>query len=179
MPMRKLSLDELNRLDQQAYSRSEKVPLTIIADNIRSGLNVGSFFRTCDAFACEQIVLCGISAQPPHKEINKTAIGADQTVRWSYVTNVRDAILSLKAEGYVIVAIEQTDESIPLSDLRIQADKKYAVVLGNEVEGVSESILDVVDHAVEISQYGTKHSLNVSVCAGIVLWSMSSQLRSS
>ncbi len=168
--MRKLKLDELGRLSRSEFKEVDKIPITIVLDNIRSGMNVGSFFRTSDAYKIERIILCGITATPPHKEILKTAIGASQTVPWSYESEINDAITQLKTQGYHIVGIEQTDESKPLSQYSINSDYKYAIVFGNEVNGISESVLPLLDDGVELAQFGTKHSLNVSVCGGIVIW---------
>ena len=175
--MRKLKLDELNRLSVVDFKETVKLPITVVADNIRSGLNIGSIFRTCDALGLEEFVLCGISASPPHKEINKTAIGADMSVKWRYNQSISDELQRLKNDGYQILVVEQTDASQTLRSFE-NSDDKLAVVLGNEVDGVSQEALDLADGAIEVSQFGTKHSLNVSVCAGIVLWHIASQLRS-
>jgi len=169
-PIRKLRLEELGRVDLAKFKSQEKIPIVVILDNIRSGMNVGSVFRTCDAFAIERIILCGISARPPHKEILKTAIGATNSVEWSYEKDVADAVAKIKKEGFEVVGIEQTTGSISLIDLHIDLDKKYAICLGNEVDGISEEVLNQLDVAVEIPQFGTKHSLNVAVCGGIILW---------
>ena len=168
--MRKLKLDELGRLDRSGYHSADKIPITVILDNIRSGMNVGSFFRTCDAYRIERIILCGITARPPHKEILKTAIGATDTVRWSYVKDVSEAVAQVKQDGYLIIGIEQTDESKRLAHYEVSTGNKYALVFGNEVNGLSADILPQLDDYIELAQYGTKHSLNVSVCGGIVLW---------
>jgi len=168
--MRKLSLQELGRVDIETYKTLPKSPVVVILDNIRSAHNVGSFFRTCDAFLIQHIYLCGITAQPPHREITKTAIGATASVDWTYSEDITGVITDLKTQDFEIIGIEQTDSSIPLSEMLIDADKKYAIIFGNEVQGISESTLPIIDQAVEIPQYGTKHSLNVSVCGGIVLW---------
>lgn len=168
--MRKLKLHELNRPDAETYRQVARMPLVVVLDNIRSGLNVGSAFRTADAFAVAEVLLCGITARPPHREIMKTAIGATETVSWRYFEGVKEALQELKGKGYRILAVEQTDESRPLQALNIQAGQPYALVFGNEVRGVSEEALPLVDGAVEIPQVGTKHSLNVSVCLGILCW---------
>lgn len=168
--MRKLKLEELGRLDRIGYQSADKIPITVILDNIRSGMNVGSFFRTSDAYRIERIVLCGITARPPHKEILKTAIGATDTVTWSYTQEVAEAATQAKSEGYHLIGIEQTDESTRLAHYEVSTDKKYALVFGNEVNGLSAELLSLLDECVEIAQYGTKHSLNVSVCGGVVLW---------
>lgn len=177
--MRKLKLDELGRKSEVEYAETTKAPLRIVLDQIRSGLNVGSFFRSADAFQIEHIDLCGITPQPPHREILKTAIGADRTVQWSYHRDIAAHLTVLKSEGYHIIGIEQTDESIRLSEYQIEPDLKYALVFGNEVEGLSESALPLIDAAIEIRQWGTKHSLNVSVCAGIVMWHFAQKMKAS
>lgn len=168
--MRKLKLEELGRISTSEFRAQEKIPIVVVLDNIRSAMNVGSFFRTSDAFKIERILLCGITAQPPHKEILKTAIGATQSVNWSYHENILKATEGLKVEGYKIVGIEQTTESISIADYSVQIDQKYAILFGNEVQGLSDELLPELDQAIEIPQFGTKHSLNVSVCGGIVLW---------
>lgn len=174
--MRKLKLEELGRQSIDAFKASDKTPIIAVLDNIRSALNVGSVFRTADAFAIEGIVICGISATPPNREITKTAIGATESVQWSYQKDIKEAITSLKFEGYTIVGIEQTNHSILLDDFKPNS-QKLAVIFGNEVDGISDSIMEDLDIALEIPQYGTKHSLNVSVCAGIVLWELSRKFR--
>lgn len=170
--MRKLALEELGRLNEEAFAASPKTPFTLVLDNIRSGLNVGSAFRTADAFALEQIILTGISVQPPHREVLKTAIGADRVMVWSYEQQVDEALRQLQENQYYIIGVEQTDESIPLQELSLPADQPIALVFGNEVQGLSESALPLIHQAVEIPQFGTKHSLNVSVCLGIVVWEL-------
>jgi len=169
--MRKLKLEELGRLSVEDYQKVAKVPVVVVLDNIRSAMNVGSVFRTADAFAIEKIVISGISATPPNREITKTAIGATESVLWEYVKDISEALVFLKAGGYTIVGIEQTDHSIKLGS-PLPKSEKIAVVFGNEVEGISDIILEQLDYCIEIPQYGTKHSLNVSVCAGIVLWEL-------
>ena len=169
--MRKLKLEELGRLSVEEYHMIPKTPVLVVLDNIRSAMNVGSVFRTADAFAIEKIVICGISATPPNREITKTAIGATESVSWEYIEDISEAIASLKSKGYTIAGIEQTDHSIKLGSVLPDAEK-IAVVLGNEVDGISDEILYLLDYCIEIPQYGTKHSLNVSVCAGIVLWEL-------
>lgn len=168
--MRKLKLEELGRLTRSEFADVDKIPVVVVLDNIRSGMNVGSVFRTADAFKIERVILTGITAQPPHKEILKTAIGASLSVDWEYHEQVADAVQSLKEHDYQIIGIEQTTDSVSINDITIDTDKKYAIVLGNEVDGISDTVLPLLDTAVEIPQYGTKHSLNVSVCGGIVLW---------
>lgn len=173
--MKKLRLDQLKRLDVEGYKSSEKIPLVVVCDNIRSALNVGSIFRTADGFRCKAIYLCGITATPPSREVHKTAIGAEEAVDWKYFDHTQDALTELQEEGFQIVAIEQTDRSISLQDYTPAGG--VAIVLGNEVHGVSEDALRHTDLGVEIPQYGTKHSFNVSVCAGIVMWHVSQCLR--
>ncbi len=168
--MRKKQTAELNRLTPEAFKRQSKTPIVLVLDNIRSGLNVGSAFRTADAFALEGIYLCGITAKPPHREILKTAIGATDSVAWKHVEHTTAALSALRQMGYDIYLVEQTHNSIPLQDFTWQADKPLALVFGNEVKGVSEEALSLADGALEIPQYGTKHSLNVSVCIGMVVW---------
>lgn len=175
--MRKLTLKELNRLTPGEFAQLEKLPLTVVLDNIRSGMNVGSIFRSCDAFAIREIILCGITARPPHREIAKTAIGAQDTVKWRYFPKAAEAITSLKREGHYILGVEQTDQSHPLTEVAIEVGQPVAVIVGNEVDGLNEDLLELLDQAIEISQFGTKHSLNVAVCCGIVLWQISRLLR--
>ena len=170
--MKKLSNQELNRLSTEEFIRSEKMPVTVVLDNIRSLNNIGSVFRTSDAFRVECIHLCGITAQPPHREIQKTALGATESVQWKYYPETEESILELKKSGYRIMAVEQVDESILLNEVQLNADVKTAIVLGNEVNGVQQNIVDLADICLEIPQMGTKHSLNVAVSAGIILWSL-------
>lgn len=169
--MRKLKLEELERVSIDEYKSATKIPVVAVLDNIRSAMNVGSVFRTADAFAIEKIIICGISATPPNREITKTAIGATESVVWEYIENVSDAVAQLKNEGYTIAGIEQTDASVLLTDYTFKTEK-IAVVFGNEVDGVSDEVINELDVCIEIPQFGTKHSLNVSVCAGIVLWEL-------
>ena len=166
--MHKLSMDELNRISKEDFERAEKLPIIIIMDNIRSLSNVGAFFRSADAFRIGELVLCGITACPPHREIHKTALGADETVKWRYYESTEAACQALKSEGYRIFAVEQVDDSVPLQDFKFEPNSAY--ILGNEVEGVSEEALPYCEGAIELPQAGTKHSINVSVCAGIVMW---------
>jgi tRNA G18 (ribose-2'-O)-methylase SpoU len=175
--MRKLKVTELNRISVEEFKEAEKLPLIVVLDNVRSQYNVGSVFRTSDAFRVECIYLCGISATPPHQEIHKTALGAEDTVNWKYFKDTKEAIVKLKAEGYYIYSIEQVEESVMLENLQIDASKKYAVVLGNEVKGVQQEVVDLSDGCIEIPQYGTKHSLNVSTTAGIIIWDFFKLLR--
>jgi tRNA G18 (ribose-2'-O)-methylase SpoU len=174
--MRKLKITELNRLSVEAYRESRKLPLVVVLDDVRSLHNVGSVFRTADAFRVEALYLCGITACPPHAEIHKTALGAEDTVDWAYFSHAQEAVDKLKSEGYTLCAAEQTEGSVMLNELALDRGKKYAVVFGNEVKGVSQAVVDRCDVCIEIPQYGTKHSLNVSVSAGIVLWDMFTKL---
>lgn len=174
--MKKLSLDELGRVTPEIYKTQEKNPIVIILDNIRSMYNVGSIFRTADAFAVEKIFLCGITAQPPHKEIEKTALGATETVYWQYYENTKELITLLKQDNYKIYAVEQTDEPLKLTQFSFSAKERYAVVMGNEVFGVDDEVLNLCDGAIEIPQVGVKHSLNVSVAAAIVIWEFFRQM---
>ena len=167
--MKKLSLEELGRPTVEAFKHQEKLPVIVILDNVRSALNVGSFFRTCDAFAIQALWLTGITATPPNREIQKTAIGATESVAWKYFPTTTEAVLEAKAIGCQIVGIEQTTHSKPLDEVVLEKTP-MAVVFGNEVNGVSDEILPLLDACWEIPQSGTKHSLNVSVCGGIVLW---------
>ena len=168
--MRKLSMDELNRISKEDFEKAEKLPIIIVLDNIRSLSNVGAFFRTADAFRIGALYLCGITACPPHREIHKTALGADETVKWRYFETTEAACRQLKEDGYRIYAVEQIENSIPLQDFKF--DTHTAYILGNEVEGVSEEALPYCEGAIELPQEGTKHSINVSVCAGIVMWKL-------
>jgi 23S rRNA (guanosine2251-2'-O)-methyltransferase len=170
--MEKLSMDELSRKSVEEFKRSEKIPIIVVLDNIRSMHNVGSVFRTADAFLLQGIYLCGYTPQPPHRDIHKTALGATETVEWKYVAQGVDVIQSLKAEGYKIFAVEQVKGSIALQDFVFEQDAKLAVIFGNEVNGVGEALLGYCDGCIEIPQLGMKHSLNISVAAGIVLWEL-------
>ncbi|CDN31305.1 TRNA/rRNA methyltransferase [Mucinivorans hirudinis] len=168
--MLKITNQELGRMSPAEFSAASKLPIVAVLDNVRSANNVGSFFRTADAFGISELVLCGISATPPSKDIHKTALGAEQTVGWRYFENTGRAIETLKQEGYTIIAIEQVRGAVSLDKFVRGEDKKYALVFGNEVEGVAQEIVDMCDSAIEIPQRGTKHSLNVSVSGGIILW---------
>ncbi len=174
--MRKLKITELNRLTPADFKASDKIPLVVVLDHVRSLHNVGSVFRTSDAFRVETIYLCGITACPPQAEIHKTALGAEDTVDWQYYKETSEVVDKLKEAGYTICAIEQAEGSIMLDKLQLDRQKKYAVILGNEVKGVQQSVVDSCDLCIEIPQYGTKHSLNVSVTAGIVIWDFFKQL---
>jgi 23S rRNA (guanosine2251-2'-O)-methyltransferase len=174
--VRKLKLDELNRVSVTEFKKQDKLPVTVVLDNVRSMHNIGSIFRTSDGFSVEQIYLCGITAQPPHREIEKTALGATQSVNWQYFETPLQAIEQLRANGYQIIAIEQAENSIMLNEFTPMANEKYALVFGNEVNGVSEEVMQQIDTCIEIPQFGTKHSFNVVVSAGIVLWDFFSKL---
>jgi 23S rRNA (guanosine2251-2'-O)-methyltransferase len=175
--MQKLSMDQLNRTDLETFKNQDKTRITIVLDNVRSMHNVGSSFRTADGFAIEQIFLCGITATPPHREIEKTALGATQSVQWSYQKDSLQAITALKEQGYKIIAVEQAEGSIMLNNFEPLATEKYALVFGNEVNGVSEEIMEIIDACIEIPQFGTKHSFNVSVTIGIVLWDFVTKMK--
>ena len=166
----KLSMQQLGRISVDEYKSSEKSPLIIIADNVRSMHNVGSIFRTSDAFLVEKIYLCGITPTPPHREIQKTALGATESVDWQYAENTLDVVNQLKKEGWTILALEQTTNSVMLDELKVEKGEKIAIVLGNEVDGVDQEVINLCHKAVEIPQFGTKHSFNVSVSCGIMLW---------
>lgn len=174
--MHKLTVEEMNRLDVAAFKEAPKLPLVVVLDNVRSLHNVGSVFRTADVFRLSSVCLCGITGRPPMVEIHKTALGAEDSVDWEYFEDPLAAVEALRRRGYLIFAVEQVAGSRPLHQLRLSSDQKYALVLGNEVKGVTQSVVDAADAAVEIPQYGTKHSLNVSVSAGIVLWEFAKQL---
>jgi 23S rRNA (guanosine2251-2'-O)-methyltransferase len=174
--LRKLKLDELNRVSVPEFKAQDKLPIAVILDNVRSMHNVGSIFRTCDGFAVEQICLCGITGQPPHREIEKTALGATQSINWHYFVDPLQAVEQLRNEGYTIIAIEQAEKSIMLNEFEPENDKKYALVFGNEVNGVSDEVMKSIDACIEIPQFGTKHSFNIVVSAGIVLWDFYSKL---
>ena len=174
--MRKLNITELHRLSAEEFKTVEKLPLVVVLDNVRSLHNIGSVFRTSDAFRVECIYLCGITATPPHPEMHKTALGAEFTVACKYVNNTVEAVDNPRSEGYTVDAVEQVAGSTLLQDLQLEAGKKYAVVLGNEVKGVQQEVVDHSDGCIEIPQFGTKHSLNVSVTAGIVIWDLFGKL---
>lgn len=168
--MRKLEVTELNRITTEEYKNAKKLPLVVVLDNVRSMYNVGSVFRTADAFRIEKICLCGITSTPPHPEIHKTALGAEMSVDWQSYADAVQAVKDLKEQGYYVYSIEQVEGSVKLPELKLEKDTKYAVVLGNEVKGVDQKVVDISDGCIEIPQYGTKHSLNVSVTAGIIMW---------
>jgi 23S rRNA (guanosine2251-2'-O)-methyltransferase len=175
--MKKRSMDELNRISPDEFKRSEKLPVIIVLDDVRSAYNVGSIFRTADAFRVEGIYICGISARPPHKDISKTALGATESVHWKYFADVEDAVNELKDGNYRIYAVEQADESIDLGVFKPEVDGKIALVFGHEVFGVREEVLRMADGCLEIPQFGTKHSFNVAISAGIVLWDINNKLK--
>jgi tRNA G18 (ribose-2'-O)-methylase SpoU len=166
----KLKITEMNRLTPEEFKLTKKLPLVVVLDNVRSLHNVGSVFRTGDAFLIEAVYLCGITCTPPHAEIHKTALGAENTVDWEYFNETLDAVNKLKTEGYTVFSIEQAKGSVLLPDIELDKTQKYAVVLGNEVKGVQQKVVDTCDGCIEIPQYGTKHSLNVSVTSGIIIW---------
>ncbi len=174
--MRKLQNDELGRLSIDQYRKSEKYPFVIVLDNVRSHNNVGSVFRTADAFRVEKICLCGITAKPPHRDIQKTALGATESVDWIYYESTIDAITELKAHGYRILAIEQAEGSVELQNYSLDINGKYALIFGHEVNGVDQKVLDMCDTCLEIPQFGTKHSFNIAVSTGIVLWELSRKI---
>ena len=175
--MRKLANSELNRLDIEQFKKAEKTPLIVILDNVRSLNNIGSVFRTCDAFLIEKIYLCGITATPPNKEIHKTALGATDSVVWEYVENTLFAVEKLKEQGVYIISIEQAENSTMLNNFQPNGKQKYAIIFGNEVKGVEQEVVSASDEVIEIPQYGTKHSLNISVSAGIAIWELAMKLR--
>ena len=174
--MRKLKNSELNRISPDAFKQSVKTPIVVVLDNVRSMHNIGSVFRTCDALLIKKIFLCGITATPPHKDIHKTALGAQDSMDWSYWEETTEIVKSLKKEGYIIISVEQTEGSVKLPDFKIKNDQKYALVFGNEVKGVQQEVVNISDTIIEIPQYGTKHSFNISVIVGIILWELSKHL---
>ncbi|MDR0908017.1 MAG: RNA methyltransferase [Rikenellaceae bacterium] len=175
--MRKLLNTELGRISAAAAAGAPKIPVVVVLDNVRSLGNVGAFFRTGDAFGVERLVLCGITGTPPDRELHKTALGAELTVPWEYAPDTATAVKKLHQEGYTVLAVEQVEGAVSLEDFVVVAGMRYALVFGNEVDGVAQNVVDVCDGAVEIPQIGTKHSLNVSVSGGVVLWAFFSQLR--
>ena len=175
--MRKLKNNELKRLTVEAFKTSKKTPLIVVLDNIRSLNNIGSVFRTCDAFLIEKIYLCGITAKPPHKDIHKTALGSTDSVTWEYIEDTLELVERLKAKNIKIVSVEQTENATMLNDFTPQQQTTYAIVFGNEVKGVSQDVVNASNIVVEIPQFGTKHSLNISVSAGIVIWDLFSKLK--
>ena len=178
MKHRKLTNSELNRLSPHQYKQAEKSPIIIILDNIRSLNNIGPVFRTSDAFLIRKIYLCGITATPPHKDIQKTALGATEGVNWEYRKNTLDLVKELQQEGVKVIAIEQAEDAVLLNELEVKAGETYAVIFGNEVKGVQQDVVSACDTVVEIPQYGTKHSLNIAVSAGVVIWDLFSKIHS-
>ncbi len=174
---RKLKLQELGRLNIEDFKAKEKTPLIVVLDNIRSLNNIGSVFRSGDAFRIEKIYLCGITATPPHRDIHKTAIGATESVEWEHVEDALDLVAELQANGIHCLSIEQTENSLMLDKFQPTKGQKYAIIMGNEVDGVQQSIIDISDSVIEIPQIGTKHSLNISVCTGVVLWDIFSKIK--
>ena len=174
--MKKKLVTEMGRMGRDEFVASRKLPLTVVLDNIRSLHNVGSVFRTSDAFRVERVLLCGITATPPSAEIHKTALGAEDVVCWQYFSDTMQAVEALRGEGYAIYSIEQVNDSIALQDFAVEDGRRYAVILGNEVKGVQQQVVDVSDGSIEIPQFGTKHSLNVSVTAGMVIWEFARKL---
>lgn len=175
--MRKLKITELNRISAEEFKAVEKLPLVVVLDYVRSLYNVGSVFRSSDAFRVEKICLCGITATPPQVEIHKTALGAEDSVDWTYYEKTQDAVKELKESGFEVWAVEQVEGSVMLQDFRPEAGKKYAIILGNEVKGVQQEVVDLCDGCIEIPQFGTKHSLNVSVTAGILIWDFARKMK--
>jgi 23S rRNA (guanosine2251-2'-O)-methyltransferase len=175
---KKRKLWELNRLTEEEFKAQDKYPIVIVLDDIRSLNNIGSFFRTADAFNISKIYLCGITACPPHKDIHKTALGSTETIEWEYRENIFDICSELKNSGYTLCSIEQTEQTVFLQNIHELPEKRFALVFGNEVNGVKQEIVDLSNYVIEIPQFGTKHSLNVSVCAGIVLWEFCKKSRS-
>lgn len=175
--MRKLENSELDRLNIDEFKQVEKTPICIVLDNVRSLNNIGSVFRTADAFLIEKIYLCGITATPPHKEIHKTALGATDSVAWEYRESTLELLKELRAEGYTSLSVEQAENAVMLNDFKVEENKKYALIFGNEVKGVSQEVVSGSDLVLEIPQYGTKHSLNISVSVGIVVWDLWAKLK--
>ena len=175
--MRKLENSELDRLNVEEFKQVEKTPICIVLDNVRSLNNIGSVFRTADAFLIEKIYLCGITATPPHKDIHKTALGATDSVAWEHRESTLELLEELREEGYTSLAVEQAENAVMLNDFKVEENKKYALIFGNEVKGVSQEVVSASDLVLEIPQYGTKHSLNISVSVGVVVWDLWSKLK--
>ncbi len=175
--MRKLKNEELVRLDVKEFKCTDKIPVCIVLDNIRSLNNIGSVFRTSDAFLIEKIYLCGISAKPPHKDIHKTALGATESVAWEYIEDIMELTQELKLQGYRNLAIEQAEDARMLNEFQPNLKERYALIFGNEVKGVQQKVVDVCDTVIEIPQFGTKHSLNIAVSVGVVIWDFWSKLQ--
>ena len=176
--MRKITNSELNRPSAELFATMQRIPIVVVLDNVRSAQNIGAFFRTGDAFAIEKVMLCGITATPPSRDIHKSALGAELTVGWEYYPTTAECVAALKVQGYTPLAIEQVEGAVMLDELDVDTTKKYALVFGNEVEGVDQAVVDMCDSAIEIPQVGTKHSVNVSVAGGIVLWEFFVRLKS-
>ena len=176
--MHKYTVKELNRITPEEFKQSQKIPLVVVLDNVRSLYNVGSVFRTSDAYRVQKIWLCGLTSTPPNAEIHKTALGAEFSVEWGSEADTLQVIRNLQKEGYVVFAVEQVEGSVSLENIELDPTKKYAVVMGHEVNGVQQSVVDACDYCLELPQYGTKHSLNVSVTTGIVIWEFFKQLQS-
>tara|TARA_R110000764_G_scaffold38779_1_gene86248 strand:+ start:761 stop:1291 length:531 start_codon:yes stop_codon:yes gene_type:complete len=176
--MRKLENSELDRLNVEEFKQVEKTPICIVLDNVRSLNNIGSVFRTADAFLIEKIYLCGITATPPHKDIHKTALGATDSVVWEHRESTLELLEELREEGYSSLALEQAENAVMLNDFKVEENKKYALIFGNEVKGVSQEVVSASDLVLEIPQYGTKHSLNISVSVGVVVWDLWAKLKS-
>lgn len=175
--MKKLAIDELDRLSVEEFKKAKKLPVVVVLDNVRSLNNIGSVFRTADAFLIEKIMLCGITAKPPHRDIHKTALGATESVKWEYFDTTAEALQKLKENNFTLLSIEQVKGSIHLNGMNIEKEGKYGLIFGNEVKGVAQEVIDQSDFCLEIPQHGTKHSLNISVCAGIVLWEFFSKMQ--
>lgn len=176
--MHKYTVKELNRITPEEFKQSQKIPLVVVLDNVRSLYNVGSVFRTSDAYRVQKIWLCGLTSTPPNAEIHKTALGAEFSVEWGSEADTLQVVRNLQKEGYVVFAVEQVEGSVSLENIELDPTKKYAVVMGHEVNGVQQSVVDACDYCLELPQYGTKHSLNVSVTTGIVIWEFFKQLQS-
>jgi tRNA G18 (ribose-2'-O)-methylase SpoU len=175
--MKKLSMDELHRISVEQFREAEKTPLVVVLDNVRSQNNIGSVFRTGDAFRIEKLYLCGITARPPQRDIHKTALGAEDSVCWQYEEKTEDCVRALKQQGYKVYAVEQVDDSVMLNQWKAPAEAKVAIILGNEVDGVQQELIPLCDGCIEIPQFGTKHSLNISCAASIVMWDIFKQLK--
>lgn len=175
--MRKLKNNELGRISVDEFKTTQKTPLIVVLDNVRSLNNIGSVFRSSDAFRIEKIYLCGITAQPPHRDIHKTALGATESVDWEYCEDTVELVNRLKSDGTITLSIEQAENSLKLDEFTPLPNQKYAIIMGNEVDGVQQSVIDISDHVLEIPQIGTKHSLNISVCTGVVLWDLFSKMK--
>jgi tRNA G18 (ribose-2'-O)-methylase SpoU len=175
--MRKRLNEELGRKTVSEFAESEKMPVSIVLDNVRSQNNIGSVFRTADAFLIEKVMLCGITSTPPHRDIQKTALGATESVEWKYYSKTAEAVAEMKEQGYIIVAVEQVEGAFELQDFQAEPGKKYVLIFGHEITGVSQDVVNMCDFCIEIPQFGTKHSFNIAVSAGIVLWEFSRKLR--